>query len=169
VMGWEMPTTFLQAINPFFIIVLAPVVGTVWVKMGERNPSLGAKFGMGLVLLGVGFLVLAWGASFAEAGRVSPMWLVVTYFFHTVGELCLSPVGLSAMTKLSPERLVSQMMGIWFMGAALGNLIAGLVGGLIENMELPLLFGTVAAVVIGAGLLFWLFTVPIRNLAGGVK
>ena len=97
------------------------------------------------------------------------MWLVVTYFFHTVGELCLSPVGLSAMTKLSPDRLVGQMMGIWFMGAALGNLIAGLVGGLIENMQLPLLFGTVASVVAGAGLLFWLLTVPIRRLAGGVK
>jgi POT family proton-dependent oligopeptide transporter len=166
---WEMPTTFLQSINPFFIIVLAPVVGGIWVKMGERNPSLGVKFGMGLVLLGVGFLVLAWGSSFTSAGRVSPMWLVVTYFFHTVGELCLSPVGLSAMTKLSPDRLVSQMMGIWFMGAALGNLIAGLVGGLIENMQLPLLFGTVASVVAGAGLLFWLLTVPIRHLAGGVK
>jgi POT family proton-dependent oligopeptide transporter len=164
-----MPTTVLQSINPFCIIGLAPVVGGIWVKMGERNPSLGVKFGMGLVLLGVGFLVLAWGSSFTSAGRVSPMWLVVTYFFHTVGELCLSPVGLSAMTKLSPDRLVSQMMGIWFMGAALGNLIAGLVGGLIENMQLPLLFGTVASVVAGAGLLFWLLTVPIRHLAGGVK
>ena len=133
--GWEVPTTWLQSVNPVFIILLAPVIGMLWVRLGARNPSIPLKFGMGLVLLGVGFLVLAWGALYVPEGAaanpavgVSMTWLVVTYFFHTVGELALSPVGLSSVTKLSPNRLVGQMMGTWFMGAALGNLVAGLFG-----------------------------------------
>jgi hypothetical protein len=94
-----------------------------------------------LVLLGSGFFVLAWGSTFTANGNlVSPMWLVVTYFLHTVGELCLSPVGLSSITKLAPRHLVGQMMGTWFMGSALGNLIAGQSAGLVQRMPLPELF-----------------------------
>ncbi|MCA9736817.1 MAG: peptide MFS transporter, partial [Gemmatimonadetes bacterium] len=105
--SWEMPTSWLQSVNSLFIILLAPVVGSLWVALDRRNPSIPVKFGAGLALLGVGFFVLAWGASFATPDNpVSPMWLVVTYFFHTVGELALSPVGLSSVTKLSPHRLV---------------------------------------------------------------
>ena len=169
VFGWLMPAGFLQAINPLFIIILAPVVGAFWVWLGDRNPSLGVKFGFGLALLGVGFLVMSWASTYVEEGLVSPMWLVATYFFHTIGELALSPVGLSAITKLSPQRFVSQMMGIWFLGAALGNLIAGLVAGLIETMPLPGLFSTVAFIVIGSGVLFLVFSNPIAKLAGGIK
>ena len=169
IFGWEMPAGFLQAVNPLFIIILAPVVGSFWIWLGNRNPSLGVKFGFGLALLGVGFLVMAWAATYVENGVVSPMWLVATYFFHTIGELALSPVGLSAITKLSPERFVSQMMGIWFLGAALGNLIAGLVAGYIETMPLPALFSTVAFIVIGSGTLFLVFSRPIAKLAGGIK
>ncbi len=166
VFGWEAPASWLQSINPMFIIIMAPVVGFTWVKLGSRAPSLGVKFGLGLVLLGVGFLVLAWGATFTGDGLVSPMWLVVTYFFHTVGELCLSPVGLSATTKISPSRLVGQMMGIWFMGSALGNLIAGLVGGLVEDLPLSSLFIAVGGIAAGAGLLFFVISGPIKRLAG---
>ncbi|MCP3973902.1 MAG: peptide MFS transporter, partial [bacterium] len=169
VMGWEAPTGWLQSINPLFIILLAPVVGGLWVKLGSRNPSLGYKFAMGLILLGVGFFVMAWASTFTEAGKVSPMWLVATYFFHTVGELCLSPVGLSAVTKLSPPRLVGQMMGTWFMGAALGNLVAGLVAGLIDEMPQHLLFGTVASIVVGVGIIFLIFAIPIRKLSSGIN
>lgn len=169
VFGWEMPAGFLQAVNPLFIIILAPVVGSFWIWLGNRNPSLGVKFGFGLALLGVGFFVMSWASTYVENGVVSPMWLVATYFFHTIGELALSPVGLSAITKLSPERFVSQMMGIWFLGAALGNLIAGLVAGLIETMPLPALFSTVAFIVIGSGTLFLVFSRPIAKLAGGIK
>ena len=96
-------------------------------------------------------------------------WLIVTYFFHTVGELCLSPVGLSSTTKLAPQRLVGQMMGTWFMGSALGNLIAGLVAGYIEAMPLTQLFGTVAVIVAVAGGLFLILARPIGKLAGGIK
>lgn len=169
VFGWEMPAGFLQAVNPLFIIILAPVVGSLWIWLGNRNPSLGVKFGFGLALLGIGFMVMSWASTYVENGVVSPMWLVATYFFHTIGELALSPVGLSAITKLSPERFVSQMMGIWFLGAALGNLIAGLVAGLIETMPLPGLFSTVAFIVIGSGVLFLVFSRPIAKLAGGIK
>ena len=168
--GWEVPTTWLQSINPLFIVVLAPVAGSLWVKLGSRNPSIPAKFSYGLVQLGLGFLVLAWASTFTEVGGlVNPMWLVVTYFFHTTGELCLSPVGLSSITKLSPKRFVGQMMGIWFMAAALGNLLAGLVAGLIESLPLPRLFGTVGLIVAGMGILILIVSGPIRRLSGDVK
>lgn len=169
VLGWEVPAGWLQNVNPLFIVLLAPVVGGLWVKLGDRNPNLPVKFGLGLVLLGVGFFVLAWGSSFIEAGKVSPMWLIVTYFFHTVGELCLSPVGLSSITKLSPDRLVGQMMGTWFMGAALGNLIAGLVAGYIEELPQDQLFAVVATIVLISGFLFLIIQKPINKLACGIK
>ena len=169
VLGRELPATWLQSVNPLFIIMLAPLFGALWLRLGARNPSIPVKFTFGLVQLGFGFLVLAWGAAFAaEGGGVSPMWLVVTYFFHTTGELCLSPVGLSSITKLSPKRLVGQMMGIWFMASALGSLLAGLVAGLIESLPLPQLFGTVGLIVAGAGLVLGLASGPVRRLAGSV-
>ena len=160
--GWEVPTTWLQSVNPIFIILLAPVMGMLWVWLGSRNPSIPVKFGAGLILLGVGFLVMAWGSTYlsGDGSKVGMGWLVATYFFHTVGALCLSPVGLSSVTKLAPDRLVGQMMGTWFMGAALGNLIAGLVAGYIESMPLPNLFGTVAVIVAASGFLFLLFAIP---------
>ena len=174
VMGWEAPASWLQSVNPLFIIIFAPVFGWLWVALGPREPSIPFKFGTGLVLLGGGFMVMSWGSTYIPENTdgfagVSPMWLIVTYFLHTSGELCLSPVGLSSVTKLSPERLVGQMMGTWFMGAALGNLIAGLVAGRIESMPLPQLFSTVALIVIVAGGLFILFTIPIKALIGDLK
>ena len=169
-LGWEVPATWLQSVNPLFIIICAPLFGGLWLRLGSRNPSIPLKFTYGLVQLGVGFLVLAWGATFVSEGSgVSPMWLVVTYFFHTTGELCLSPVGLSSITKLSPKRLVGQMMGIWFMAAALGNLLAGLVAGLIESLPLPQLFGTVGVISVGAGIVLALANGPLRRLAGDVR
>jgi proton-dependent oligopeptide transporter, POT family len=169
VFGWEMPAGWLQNVNPLLIILLAPVVGWIWVKLGSRSPSLGIKFGLGLVLLGVGFFVMAWGSEYIGDGKVSPGWLVTTYFFHTVGELCLSPVGLSSVTKLSPNRLVSQMMGTWFMGAALGNLIAGLVAGGLEGGSPIDIFKTVAIFSVAAGGVYLLISWPMRKLAGGIN
>lgn len=169
VLGWEAPASWLQSVNPLFIVLLAPLFGSLWVALAARNPSIPAKFALGLAQLGMGFLVLAWGSTFAGGGGVSPMWLVVTYFFHTTGELCLSPVGLSSITKLSPKRLVGQMMGIWFMAAALGSLLAGLVAGLIESLPLPQLFGTVGLIAAGAGLVLGLASGPVRRLAGDVN
>ena len=134
IFGWEAPASWLQAVNPVFIIILAPVFGWLWLALATKNPSIPVKFGIGLILLGIGFLVMAWAAVYASPDSpVNPMWLVVTYFLHTSGELCLSPVGLSSITKLSPKRLVGQSMGIWFMGTALGNLIAGLLAGQMDT------------------------------------
>ena len=174
--GWEAPTTWLQSINPVFIILLAPVIGMLWVRLGARNPSIPLKFGLGLILLGVGFLVMAWGALYVPenaAGNpaigVSMTWLVVTYFFHTVGELGLSPVGLSSVTKLSPQRLVGQMMGTWFMGAALGNLVAGLIASRIESLPPQQLFTVVASIAVGSGFIFVLFSPIINRMTHGIK
>jgi len=172
VFGWEAPASWLQSVNPLFIIIMAPIFGWLWVFLNNRHiePPLPVKFGMGLVLLGVGFLVIAWGATYTVEGQlVSPAWLISTYFLHTCGELSLSPVGLSSITKLSPKRYVGQMMGTWFMGAALGNLVAGLVAGFFETLPLPTLFIRVAIVVIVAGLFFIVFYKPIRNQMGGVR
>jgi POT family proton-dependent oligopeptide transporter len=175
--GTEITSGTLQSINPIFIIALAPLMGMLWLKLGARSPSIPVKFGFGLLLLGVGFLVLAWASTFLSEGKVGMQWLVATYFFHTVGELCLSPVGLSSVTKLSPDRLVGQMMGMWFMGAAIGNLVAGLVTRYMpqtETVEEAIanslqLFGTVGGLAIAAGALFFLFARPIRKLQAGVS
>lgn len=168
-LGTEITAGTLQSVNPMFIILMAPVIGMLWVWLGSRNPSIPVKFGFGLVLLGAGFFVLSWGSTYVETGKVGMGWLVSTYFLHTVGELCLSPVGLSSTTKLAPPRLVGQMMGTWFMGAALGNLVAGLVAGYIEAMPLPQLFGTVATIVAVSGLVFLVLAKPIGKLAVGIK
>ncbi|HYB52835.1 MAG TPA: oligopeptide:H+ symporter, partial [Thermoanaerobaculia bacterium] len=170
VLGHLMPAGLLQAVNPIFIILLSPVVGIVWLKLKSRVPSTPAKMGYGLVIMALGFLLLAWGATFAVNGfKVSPMWLVGAYFLHTIGELCLSPVGLSSVTKLSPRRLVGQMMGTWFMGTALGNLIAGLAGGGFAGMSVVELFGAVAKVTGAAGLILLIFSKPIKRLIGGAE
>jgi POT family proton-dependent oligopeptide transporter len=168
--GWEMPASWLQSVNGVFIIVLAPLFSALWIWLGSRNPSIPAKMAYGLMFLGVGFAVLAWGSVNATLENpVSPVWLVVTYFFHTIGELCLSPIGLSSITRLSPGRYVGQMMGIWFMGAALGNLVAGRVAGLIESLPLPQLFGSVTMFSVGTGLILLLFSKPLRGWIGNAN
>src|SRR5690606_36263549 len=123
---FEVPSSWFQNFNPFFIVLLAPVIASLWIWLAQRNanPSIPVKFAIGLLLLGAGFLVMEIGANLAVSGEiVSPFFLAFTYLLHTTGELCLSPVGLSAYTKLAPKRFVSQLMGIWFVGASLGNLI----------------------------------------------
>jgi len=170
--GWEMPTTWLQNVNPFFIVILAPVFGATWEWLArrDRNPSIPVKFGLGLMALAAGFFVLAWGSAYGtEAARVSVAWLVVTYFLHTCGELALSPVGLSSMTKLAPAGRVGQMMGIWFIGAALGNLFAGLVAGSMAALTPSVLFRSVAMVTGGAGILALLVSPWVRRLTGGIR
>jgi POT family proton-dependent oligopeptide transporter len=172
IFGWEMPAPVLQSVNPVMIILFAPVFAWLWVALARsrREPSSPTKFSLGLLLLSLGFVVMV-GASIATAGQsrqVSPMWLVLTYFFHTCGELCLSPVGLSTVTKLAPHRKVSQMMGIWFMSISLGNLVAGLIAGRFQSFPLPQLFGAVAATTAAAGLILALLVRPIKRLMTGV-
>ena len=165
------PASWLQSVNALFIIVLAPVFGSLWIFLAKvkRNPSIPYKFGLGLLGLAAGFFVIAWGAANSTAAEgISPAWLIVTYFLHTVGELCLSPVGLSSVTKLAPKGRVGQMMGLWFIAAALGNLFAGLMAGRLESTSSSELFGFVAATVAVAGILALVLTRPVKRLMGNV-
>lgn len=169
---WEVPASWLQSVNALFIIILAPVFGSIWVFLAsvKANPSIPVKFALGLLGLAAGFFVIAWGAANASAENlVSPAWLVVMYFLHTVGELCLSPVGLSSITKLAPRGRVGQMMGVWFIGAALGNLFAGLVAGRLEQLPPADLFGAVGMIIGGAGLVALVVFKPIKKLMGDVE
>ncbi|HEX7956386.1 MAG TPA: hypothetical protein VF508_05545, partial [Pyrinomonadaceae bacterium] len=156
--------------------LLAPFFAALWTKLGARGRDISspAKFAMGLFFAGVGFLVMIPAANIvagegggAAATKVAAWWLVGSYFFQTVGELCLSPVGLSSMTKLSPRRYVGQMMGIWFMASAIGNLIGGLVGRFVDPEKLeqmPRLFTfTALALMVAAGVL-GLLSIPIRRM-----
>lgn len=152
VFGWEMPASFLQSLNPIFIIIFAPLFGAMWVWLGRRNldPSIPLKFALGLIFVGVGFLVMMFAAKLAIESQVGMTWLTLTYLFHTWGELCLSPVGLSSITKLAPRRIVSQMMGVWFLGASLGNLIAGRMAGKFDFSELTNVDSALDAINAGA-------------------
>lgn len=170
--GWEIPASTLQLINPSFIVIFAPIFGFMWTWLASKNanPSIPMKFALGLLGLSAGFFVLAWGsANASNTNLVSPAWLIVMYFLHTVGELCLSPVGLSSMTKLAPKSRVSQMMGIWFVAAALGNLIAGLVAGQLENLAPASLFQAVALFVGGGGVIAILAAPSVKKLMGDIE
>ena len=171
--GKEMPASWLQSVNALMIIAFAPIFGAIWLKLGSRQPSIPAKFALGLIQLGIGFAVLAWASvhvgDTANPNKVTSAWLVATYFFHTTGELCLSPVGLSAMTKLSPAKLVGQMMGIWFLATSFGNLMAGLLAGKMESMGLVQLFSAVAMWTAALGLVLLLISRPVKRLMGGVQ
>jgi POT family proton-dependent oligopeptide transporter len=170
--GWTIPASILQNINPTFIVLLAPVFGALWTWLSklDANPSIPVKFALGLFGLAAGFFVVSWGAANATADNPAGVhWLIVTYFLHTCGELCLSPVGLSSITKLSPEDRVGQMMGIWFVSVALGNLVAGLVAGRLEGLPASSLFWIVALVGGGVGVLALLTAPPIKRLMGDVE
>jgi POT family proton-dependent oligopeptide transporter len=173
--GWEMPAGWLQIFNPLFVILLAPAVASLWLGLArrQRRMALPLQFGLGLALLGCGFLVIYVASLRAAAGTmVWPTWLITTYFFHSVGELFLSPVGLSSVTKLAPARLVGQMMGLWFLATSLGNLMAGLLAGQVSAAgaaEMPGRFLMVALVTIGTGLLLVVFVRPIRRLMAGAE
>jgi POT family proton-dependent oligopeptide transporter len=173
IFGWEMPTVWLQSANSVFVILLAPVFAAVWIALGRRgrDPSSPAKFAIGLLLTGIGFLVMVVAANIVIRGggqvRVSPWWLVLSYFLQTTGELAISPVGLSSMTKLAPRRFAGQIMGVWFTSLAMGNLIAGLVGGRVDPERLPdmpRLFQLTAFSQIGAAILCALIVIPIARM-----
>jgi len=172
VLGYNYPSSWFQSLNSLFIIALAPVFAWLWIRLARAGgePSSPAKFAIGLVLVGAGFAILIWAAKMAEQGvQVSPMWLTVTYLLHTCGELCLSPVGLSAMTKLAPVRIGGLMMGVWFLAASVGNFIGGRISSFYESWALPSLFGAVGLFAIGAGIVLFLFVKPIKRLMGEVN
>ena len=168
------PSTWFQSVNSLFIIIFAPVFAWLWVALARRNlnPSTPAKFGLGLVLLACGFLVMVGASEIVVAGNLAaPTWLIMTYLLHTFGELALSPVGLSVTTKLAPKRYVGQMMGMWFLATALGNLIAGQIAGRfdVDNISaFPHQYMKIVLIIGGAGLVMLAFTKPIKKLMRGV-
>jgi POT family proton-dependent oligopeptide transporter len=165
VLGMPFPSSWFQSMNSFFLILFAPVMAWVWVKMAAAGtePSAPTKFAWGLVLVGLGFLLLIVPAR-ATGELASPMWLTTTYFLHTIGELVLSPVGLSAMTVLAPARIGGLMMGVWFLATSVGNFIGGRVSGLYESFALPSLFGAVAGFAIVAGIILLIAAPSMRKL-----
>jgi POT family proton-dependent oligopeptide transporter len=166
IFGWEFPASWLQAVNPLMIISLAPVFAWLWVRLGNRQPSDPVKFSIGLLFAGLGFVVVAFAASFTDAGKVTWVWFLLIYLLHTIGELCLSPVGLSSMTKLAPGRMVSLMLGVWFLSISMGNYFAGLVAGEFKQDARILvgIFSKVAMILIGGAILLAIITPFVKKL-----
>ncbi|HEY0554418.1 MAG TPA: oligopeptide:H+ symporter, partial [Thermoanaerobaculia bacterium] len=172
ILGFQFPASWLQSVNSAFIWMLAPVFAWLWLALGRRRrePTSPSKFAYGLFFAGLGFMVMVGAAlsSGPAGGRVTPLWLITVYLMHTIGELCLSPVGLSAMTKLAPAKVVSQMLGIWFLATAEGNFIGGQVAGVFEKFPLAQIFGAVAGVCMVFTLIAVVLIKPLKRLMGEV-
>ncbi len=169
-LGIKLYASWFVSIQALFVILLAPVFAWLWLRLGPRQPSSPAKFALALLFVGLAFLLLAPAGAMAQGGvKVSPLWLVAAYFVEELGELSLSPVGLSLVTKLAPSRVVGAMMGVWFLSNAFGNKLAGWAAGFISSLPLPILFGWVAAVCLVAALVMALLIKPVRALMGGVR
>ena len=168
--GFAFPSSWFQSLNSGFIYVLGPLLAWFWIKLGDRDPSLVTKFAFGLLGAGGGFLVMVFAARAAgDTGRVSPLWLTAVYLIHTVGELCLSPVGLSAITKLAPARIAGLTMGVWFLSISVGNFFAGRMASFYESMPLDRLVGYAGGLGIAFGVVLLLISRPVTRLMGGVK
>ena len=175
--GWEMPAGYFQSVNSTFIILFAPFFGAMWIYLAKRNlePSSPLKFAFGLFGVAAGFFVMYFAAKIAASGEMAaPTWLIFTYLFHTFGELSLSPVGLSLTTKLAPKGYQGQMMGIWFLSVALGNLLAGIIAGEASGGDadalanMPSQYITIVLTTFGAALLLLALNKPLRKLMGDV-
>ncbi len=165
--GWEYPSSWFQSVPAIFVIVLAPVLGAIWQGLGERQPSSPGKFTIGLLFAGIAFIVIAAASYLSGGARVSPMWLVAVYFLQTIGELCLSPVGLSTVTKLSPGRMVGLMLGVWFLSISIGSYIAGLTTRLFAGNDTGVLtraFAVFAGVTLLAAVILLILTPLIKKL-----
>ncbi len=150
IFNWEYPASWLQILNPLFVVILAPFMAYFWIFLGKKmlDPSIPFKFGLGLIFMALGFVVISLGAKIAiSQGSVGAQWLLITYLLHTIGELTISPVGLAAISSLSPKKYIGQMMGVWFLASSLGAIIAGLLSGKATEGDLnsmPELFNQIA-------------------------
>jgi POT family proton-dependent oligopeptide transporter len=174
VLHFLIPAAWFQSLNPVFIVLFAPAFAWAWIALARRhlNPSVPAKFAIGVILMGCGFLVMVAAASLVARGaKVSPNWLILTYLFHTFGELCVGPVGLSYFTKLSPRRFGGQMMGMFFLSLSLGNLIAGLIAGEFDAehvASMPAQYLQIVYFSVGLGALLLISSRPVKKLMGNV-
>jgi POT family proton-dependent oligopeptide transporter len=173
IFNWEYPSSWIQILNPVLVVVLSPFIASLWITLGKKmlDPSLPFKFGMGLILMAIGFLFVAVGANVALAnGSAGVKWLLLTYLFHTLGELTISPIGLAAISDLSPKKYVGQLMGIWFLGSSLGAIIAGLLSGQATNeglISMPILFNKIAFGASIFGLILIIISRPLNKLLLG--
>ncbi len=172
IFGWNFPSTWYQSVNSYFIFILAPIFAWLWVKLSAKGkePSSPAKFAIGVFLVGGGMAVLIPISKLIDAhgAQAGPLWLVGVYFLHTVGEMCLSPVGLSLTTKLAPHKIAGMVMGLWFCSMALGNFLAGQAGKLFLHMSLTHAFELIFVVMTVATLVLIALTPSIKKLMGGV-
>jgi POT family proton-dependent oligopeptide transporter len=170
ILHFNFPASWYQSLNSLFIVALAPLLAWLWIRLGNRQPSSPVKFALGLLFVGLGFVVLVFGALLSAHGaRVSPLFLVATYLLHTIGELCISPVGLSAITKLAPARVGSFMMGVWFISISIGDYLGARLTSFYGALPVPILFGIAATTSILAGLALFLIARPVTRLMGGVR
>jgi POT family proton-dependent oligopeptide transporter len=171
VFGWSFPSSWFNSVQPIWVIILTPVFAWTWTRLGASQPSISGKFALGLFFMGLSFLVLYPAGGIAEGGgiRVSPWWLVVAYMLSEFGEICLYPVGMSAVTKLAPPRIVGLMMGVWFLSLGVGNKLAGWVAGFIESMPFQSLFLLMTAVLVGAAVVMALLIKPVSRLTGEAR
>jgi POT family proton-dependent oligopeptide transporter len=170
VLGLPFPSSWFQSVNPIFVILLTPFAAALWLKLGPQQPSSPVKFGLGLTFLALSFLLMVPAANYASDGRVSPLWLVGLYFLSTVGELLLSPVGLSTMTRIAPKRMSGQVLGLWFLATAFGDKLAGDIGGAFTASDpdaLALSFLAQAGLVAVAAALMFAIAPIVRRLSEG--
>lgn len=170
--GYKFPSAWFQSVNSIWVISLSPLFAWLWVKLGDRAPSSPMKFAIGLLFLALSFLLMIPAAQLTAAGKVSPLWLVGLFFLQTVGELCLSPVGLSTLTKLAPANLVGVVMGVWFLAAALGNKLAGVLAGDFTATDAGALAGffQVQSIWVGVAFVALLAVTPwVKKLMGSIR
>lgn len=177
--GWVIPTTYFQSVNPLFIVALGPLFAWFWTSKYGKKLTTPIKMSLGMILLGVGFLFMlmaTYGVQTQGAGdqevvmkKAALIWLVMTYFFHTVGELCLSPVGLSVVTKLAPVKLASMLMGVWMLSSFAANIIGGFIAAYVEKLGAATIFVSIAAFVIALGILMLLLSKQLSKMMHGVK
>ena len=168
--GLPFPSSWFQSVNPIFVILLTPIAAALWLRLGPHQPSSPVKFGLGLAFLALSFLLMVPAANYASDGRVSPLWLVGLYFLSTVGELMLSPVGLSTMTRIAPKRMSGQVLGLWFLATAFGGAVAGDIGGAFTASDpyaLALSFLAQAGLVAVAAALMFAIAPIVRRLSEG--
>jgi POT family proton-dependent oligopeptide transporter len=169
--GRAFPSSYLQSCTPLFVILLAPVFSYLWVSLKDRQPSSPVKFTLGLLFIGAAYLLMVPASMLTANGRISPMWLVGLYFLEVCGEMCLSPVGLSTVTKLSPAKLVGIMMGVWFLASSLGSKLAGYLSGFYtrDPWQLTKLYGGIAAGLLVSAVILAVLTPTVKRLMGRVN
>ena len=166
--GFNLPTGYFQSLNPLFIIILAPLISDLWIRLNKKNlePSSVEKFTLALGLMSIAYIVMALAGKFSEYGAVSCIWLISAYFIMTVAELCISPIGLSLVSKLAPRQFMSMIMGTWFLTSFFGNIFAGIWGGKYESISVDILFLTLAVISLISGVILACFIPNLKKLLG---